>query len=96
MHVQRIVTPKNRMTSPKLIKRACLGAVLLVAISAASAVSLYGETPDVWSAASVRLQSVRWDMDSMLAAANGSTDPVWLALLGLAFMGVLATRWRGN
>lgn len=84
------------MTSRKFFKRACIGTALLAAISAASAVGLYGEAPNVWKAATARLQSLHWDMDSMLVAANGSTDPVWLALLGLAFMGVLMKRSRGN
>ena len=82
------------MTSTKFFKRACIGVALLAAISAASAVGLYGEAPNVWKAAASRMQSVQWDMDSLLVAANGSTDPVWLALLGLAFMGVLVTRGR--
>ena len=94
MRKQCAVTPKIRMTSTKFFKRACTGAAFLAAISAASAVGFSGEAPSVWKAASERLQSVRWDMDNILAAASSPADPVWLALLGLAFMVVVVMRRR--
>ena len=75
-----------------IIKRGLVGAGFLAGIGASSAVGIQPQAPALTNAFD-RLKAVAWGQDAAsVPAAADLSDPVWLALVGIALMAVMVKR----